>query len=103
MGTISVNPGKLNELSEYYGNKFDTAYKDTTEKFGTTVGKLSTTWEGEEANTANAAYERIKASLQRIEERSNDIKRIVAGKATGFQETVDNTKRSFNGMDDVRF
>jgi uncharacterized protein YukE len=103
MGMISVNPEKLNELSEYYSNKFDTTYRDVTERFGTTIGKLSTTWEGEEATTANAAYEKIKASLQRIEERSNDIKRIVAGKATGFQETVDNTKRSFNQMDDVKF
>ena len=103
MSTISVNPEKLNELSEYYSNKFDTTYRDTTEKYGTIIGKLSMTWEGEEANTANAAYERIKAALQRIEERSNDIKRIVAGKANGFQETVDNTKRNFNAMDDVKF
>ncbi len=96
MALISVNPEKLRELSEYYNNNFDAKYKESTEKFAEDIGKLSRTWEGEEAETANAAYDRLKASLERIEERSNDIKRIVSGKADGFTETVETAKTSFN-------
>ncbi len=105
MAEIMINPEKFGELSEYYSNNFDAKYKDATGRYEETIGRLATTWEGEEANTANDSYRKIKESFRRIEERSEDIKRIVASKSEGFNETIERTRTGFNGVnnDGVRF
>lgn len=99
MTTIMVNPDKLSELYEYYNNNYDARYRRIVDKFEDVTKRLAGSWEGVEAERGNRANEKIKASLQRIVERSNNIKRILMSKVEGFNDTMDEARARFDDID----
>ena len=103
MGEIKFNTSGLGDLTDVYQNEFDVKFKEIKEKMNGTMGELQGTMEGNEANLANASFDKIKAALGEIEERSNVNKGILSRKVAGFQEVTQRTAGSLQDRENIRF
>jgi septation ring formation regulator EzrA len=102
MGRIEFDPSGLSELSDVYQSGFDNKFNLTRGEMQTIIDELKGTREGKEADLANASFDKIKAALDEISERSNRYKGIMARKVEGFHEVTTKTTSNLENRD-IRF
>lgn len=81
--TISYNPAQLKEISDAF-NSFRSLFLGAKETIEQKVVDLETSWEGDDAEIAQAEFTKIKDALANIEQCINSETGTVAGKAEGF-------------------
>lgn len=103
MGEIKFNTSGLGDITDIYQNEFDAKLREVEGKMNETMSELQGNWTGNEADLANRSFDKIKAALAEIEERSNVNKGILSRKVDGFQEVTSRTAGKLQERDNIRF